>query len=368
MARASARNATAVAPMEHSCRRMIAKNAKVQATAPYATARGKLNRAAGAGISLLRRRERNSYEKEVCMQKSSVRVVCLCWLLALSVSAVFTQTVRTKKETLTNASVIELAKLGLSEALIIEKIRQSEHRFDTSVEGLKQLKAAQLSDALIAFILNPQAAPVAPSMAVVAPTATAKPAASGNTPAATYNPAGQKVATPLPPDKGVYLWDGKTMHLLHQSRVPSMGTSVWRSVTPFVKKKIELQMFDAHAKLQFDNNEPVIVVSGMGDIVPGVPSFRLLYVKTGGMRKDRRIVGTYDVGGFFGSVSMVDNEIECRMEKLAVGVYAFKPDKALPDGEYGVAHVPPLAAASTQPGFAPPIWDFGIYTEARVKE
>ncbi len=312
------------------------------------------------------------------MRKDLIRWICLCLLLALADAPLFAQKARpsmSKKETLTNASVIELAKLGLSEAVIIEKIRQSPQRFDTSVEGLKQLKGAGLSDALIAFMLNPQAAaPVVAPVAtvapapVVAPVVTAKPVATAATPAATYNPAGQKVATPLPPDKGVYLWDGKTMHLLHQSRVPSMGTSVWRSVTPFVKKKIELQMFDAHSKLQFDNNEPVIVVSGMGEIVPGVPSFRLLYVKTGGMRKDRRIVGTYDVGGFFGSVSMVDNEIECRTEKLAVGIYAFKPVKALPDGEYGVTHVPPLAAASTQPSFAPPIWDFGIYTEARLRE
>jgi hypothetical protein len=288
------------------------------------------------------------------------------WLL-LAVGGTCAQTAsqgKARKEVLTNASVIEMAKLGLSEAVIIEKIRQSERNFDTSIEGLRQLKAAQISDALIAVILNPQAAPAAATSAPVA----LKPAAASNSPAATYNQAGQKIMAPLPPDKGVYLWDGKTMHLLHQSRVPSMGTSFWRSVTPFVKKKIELQMFDAHAKLQFDNNEPVIVVAGMGEVVPGVPSFRLLYVKTGGMRKDRRIVGTYDVGGFFGSVSMVDNEIECRMEKLTTGIYAFKPIKALPDGEYGVAHVPPLSAVSTQPSFAPPIWDFGIYTEARVTE
>jgi hypothetical protein len=295
------------------------------------------------------------------MQRRFLKLIGLCGLLALLASGAFAQPTRAKREVLTNASVIELAKLGLSEALIIEKIRQSECNFDTSIEGLRQLKAAQLSDAIIAVVLSPKAAPAAPA----APAA--RPAAGANSPTATYNTTGQKVSAPLPPDKGVYLWDGKTMHLLHQSRVPSMGQSFWRSMTPFVKKKIELQMFDAHAKLQFDNNEPVIVVSGLGDVVPGVPSFLLLYVKTGGMRKDRRIVGTYDVGGFFGSVSMVDNEIECRMEKLAPGIYAFKPVKALPDGEYGVAHVPPLAQASTQPSFAPPIWDFGIYTEARVK-
>jgi hypothetical protein len=158
------------------------------------------------------------------------------------------------------------------------------------------------------------------------------------------------------------------MRLLHQSRVPSMGQSGWRSITPFVKKKIELQMIGAHANAQFDHNQPTIVVSGLGDVIPGVPAFRLLYVKTGGVRKDRRIVGTYDVGGFFGSVQMVDNEIECKMEKLADGVYAFKPTRALPDGEYGIVQVPKLAEVSAQPTFAPPIWDFGVYVEGRPSE
>jgi hypothetical protein len=62
---------------------------------------------------------------------------------------------------------------------------------------------------------------------------------------------------------------------------------------------------------------------------------------------------------------MVDNEIECKIQKLADGIYAFMPAKPLTDGEYGVAHVPQLSAASTQPSFAPPIWDFGVYAEGR---
>ena len=63
-----------------------------------------------------------------------------------------------KKEVLTNAEVIELTKLGLSDVTIIEKIRQSEHRFDTSIEALRQLKAAQVNDTVIREMINPQSA------------------------------------------------------------------------------------------------------------------------------------------------------------------------------------------------------------------
>ena len=62
----------------------------------------------------------------------------------------------TKKEILTNADMIELTKLGLSEATIIEKIRHSQHRFDTSVDALRQLKEAQVSDAVIREMISSQ--------------------------------------------------------------------------------------------------------------------------------------------------------------------------------------------------------------------
>jgi len=271
-------------------------------------------------------------------------------LLALPIAA-------QEAKPLTNQDVIKLVKLGLSAEIINAKIAESPANFDLSIDGLTTLAQSKVPNEVIkAMQAKSSTSPSRPASAANGETTTAaKPAAA----------AGKTSSVPLPPDKGVYLWDGKQMHLLTQGRVPSMGQSGWRAITPFVKKKIELQMIGAHAQAQFDHNQPTIVVSGMGDVVPGVPSFRLLYVKTGGVKKDRRIVGTYDVGGFFGSVQMVDNEIECKIEKLADGVYAFTPKRSLQDGEYGVAHVPQLSAASTQPSFAPPIWDFGVYAEGK---
>ena len=204
-----------------------------------------------------------------------------------------------KKEILTNAAIIELSQPGLGEAVIMEKIRQSECSFDTSISGLKQLKAAKVSDTLIALMMNPNAKP-APQAAPI-PAAVAKPVAAPTTPpvpavnnSAVRDSAGKPI--PMPPDKGAYLWDGKKLSLLMQSQVPSMGANVGRAalsaVVPFVKNKLELQLIGTNAKASFDDPQPIILVSGMGDVIPGVPSYRLLYVKQGGMRKDRRILGT----------------------------------------------------------------------------
>lgn len=284
-------------------------------------------------------------------------------------NAISPPTTNPKKEILTNASIIELAQLGLGEAVISEKIRQSECGFDTSMSGLRQLKAAKVSDTIISLMMNPNAKATPPALAQLA---VAKPASPA--PTTVNNNAGLRDSeghtVPLPPDKGAYLWDGKTLTLLTQSQVPSTGVNVGRAIgsvfNPFMKNKVELQLIGVNAKASFAHSQPLIIVSGLGDVIPGVPSYRLLYVKQGGMRKDRRILGTYDIGGF-GTIAMVENEIPCEIKKVSEGIYAIKPTKPLPDGEYGFVPITRLAdvQANSPSIAAPPVWDFGIYAEGK---
>jgi hypothetical protein len=82
---------------------------------------------------------------------------------------------------MTNASVVELVKLGLGEAVIIQKIRQSDHNFDTSTAGLGQLKAAKVSDNIIMEMMNPGNS-ASSALPVISPTPTTP------QPIATYEP------------------------------------------------------------------------------------------------------------------------------------------------------------------------------------
>ena len=111
-----------------------------------------------------------------------------------------------QKEILTNAAIIELSQPGLGEAVITEKIRQSECSFDTSISGLKQLKAAKVSDTLIALMMNPNAKPAPQPALAPAPAAVAKPVAISTPPVpATNNSAVRDSAgkpIPMPADKG----------------------------------------------------------------------------------------------------------------------------------------------------------------------
>jgi hypothetical protein len=292
------------------------------------------------------------------------RQILLAVLLAISLSVSLVAFAQSDKA-MTNQDIIKLVKTGLSADIIITKIRQSASAYDLSVDGLMQLSQNHVPNEIIqAMQAKSSNKPASGSASGSASSAMKKPEANHSA----STPASDRHSYPLPPDKGAYLWDGNELHLLYQNTVPSMGSNFWRSITPFVKKKIELQLVGAYAKARFDHPQPTILVSGLGDVIPGVPAFRLLYVKTGGMMKDRRIVGTYDVGGFFGSVRMVDNEIECEVKKLQDGIYAIIPLKQMKDGEYGLVQVPKMAEMSSKPSFAPPIWDFGIYAEGHPAE
>ena len=67
-------------------------------------------------------------------------------------------------------------KIGLSEELIIAEVRQSKHKFDLSVPGLKALKQAGASDRLIAFLMDPTK-PVEPKAEPPGPPVSIPPAA-----------------------------------------------------------------------------------------------------------------------------------------------------------------------------------------------
>jgi hypothetical protein len=67
-------------------------------------------------------------------------------------------TAKSREDTMTNADVIAMTSLGLSDEVIIEKITSGKtNNFDTSVEGLTILKGSKVSDPVIRLMINPSA-------------------------------------------------------------------------------------------------------------------------------------------------------------------------------------------------------------------
>jgi hypothetical protein len=87
----------------------------------------------------------------------------LLWLLL--VPSPWAQDASQMSKRLTNQDVIAMAQLGLSDDVVIAKIRAASASgpdaiaFDTGVDGLKALKAANVSDSIIKVMISPGAPP-----------------------------------------------------------------------------------------------------------------------------------------------------------------------------------------------------------------
>jgi hypothetical protein len=116
----------------------------------------------------------SSIIKAWCMKTNlkAVFLILLVWLCgAVSTFA---------DDTLNNKSITDLHGLGLSDAVIIDKIKTSKCSFDTSVDALKALKSAGISgDVMGAMIV---ASSPAPAAAATAATPAPAPAAAAPAP------------------------------------------------------------------------------------------------------------------------------------------------------------------------------------------
>ena len=98
-----------------------------------------------------------------------VRVVCGALVCVLAATLCLGQQLSKK---MSNQDVIEMVSFGLSDDVVLDKIHGAEAtNFDTSIDALKALKAAKVSDAVIRAMINPHLAPAVSAAPVVAPAA-----------------------------------------------------------------------------------------------------------------------------------------------------------------------------------------------------
>ncbi len=218
---------------------------------------------------------------------------------------------------LTNQDIIDMAKLGLSDDVIIAKIRSVTGsdglKFDTSVEGLKSLKTANISDAVIKVMINP-APPPAP-VVVAASAITNDP----NLP---------------PPEVGVYWKDGPTFVLvqgmtLTQQKVGGRAASIFTN-------GIRSEHWDATvdgptSKNRVKDRRPVFYFYVPdGDTAADYALIKL------DQKSDHREFQVGSFGGITGGKAGVkkDREIPFRADHVGIRVYKITLDSDLKPGEY----------------------------------
>ncbi|HTS58226.1 MAG TPA: hypothetical protein VMH03_11795 [Terriglobales bacterium] len=242
------------------------------------------------------------------------------FLVSIAVGSAGGQDSTSLRKRLTNLDVIEMTKLGLSDDVIIAKIRQAYETgtdavsFDTSVDGLKALKAANVSESIIKVMINP--AP--PPAAIVAGA----------------NPMTIDPSLP-PPEVGVY-WRDEGKFLLLQGQMVT-NTKAGGKAGSLFTYGLRNQHWDATIEGPTSKNvvrdrNPVFYLY----VPEGTDSSDYVLLKLN--KKDNRRefqVGSF--GGVSGGKSGVqkDKEIPFHAEHLGIRVYKLTLENDLKPGEYG---------------------------------
>src|SRR5215469_3661169 len=219
---------------------------------------------------------------------------------------------------LTNQDVIEMTKLGLSDDVISTKIRKAYDAgtdtvsFDTSVEGLKALKAANVSEPVIKVMINPTPPPVAISA----------------------SPTTIDSSLP-PPEVGVY-WRDEGKFVLVQGQTVANAKAGGKAGSMFTYG-LRNQHWDATIEGPISKNivrdrQPVFYTY----VPDGADSSDYVLLKLN-KKGDRREFQIGSFGGITGGKSGVqrEKEVQFHAEHVGIRVYKLTLDEALKPGEYG---------------------------------
>ncbi len=222
----------------------------------------------------------------------------------------------------TNQDVIDMVGLGLGEDVIIEKIRAAQDpAFDTSVDGLKALKAAQVPDTIIKIMINPKAGLAAPA----APAAMA--AAPGGGLAEDPN---------LPPrEVGVFWKDGANWVMLDGQAVSQAKLGGrWGSFLTMGVKAMHWNGFvnGKSSRNIVRENRPVFFIY----VLEGMSAADYVLIKLD-PKGDKRQFEIGSIGGVVGGKSGVrtDKMRPFNYERVAARTYRLTLDEDLPGGEWG---------------------------------
>jgi hypothetical protein len=238
-------------------------------------------------------------------------------------------------ETLNNAKVIELVKVGLGDEAVVAKIKASATQFDTSTEALIALKQAGASSSVIAAMIE---------------------ASSGSNVSANAQMSSDSPDPKVPHPSGIYLladWmpeakmlvidattsnQTKTGGFLGYALTGGIASMSFKTVVPNQHARIATQRprptfyfyFDQAGRSLSNGGASSFWVAGA---VTSPNEFSLVRFDVKNDRREAR-VGKFNIGGAKAGV-MDKDRIPFSYTTVAPGVYEVKPDNELTGGEYG---------------------------------
>jgi hypothetical protein len=255
---------------------------------------------------------------------SGALVVLGVLLLAVTVGA---------QDVLTNESLLAMKKAGLSDGVILAKIRTSQSKFDTSTQGLVALKQAGLSDQVIEAVVG-HAGPA--------------PTASGPPTVAAVDPRG-RAGLGLPQGRESIFHQRGDQYVELTAAVASLETNF-----AFFQSKSEIVLKGRKAAYRVGDAQPVFVSPWPPNEAP------LVRLKPGDKHDDRNLKfssGSFmPYGGSHKQGVRTEDTVDVESEKDPRGFFRLKPRQALAPGEYGFILTGGFAGGTG----GGKIYDFGI--------
>jgi hypothetical protein len=284
-------------------------------------------------------------------------------------------------EALTNKSVIEMVKIGLSEAIITKKIKSSSAAFDTSIASLRALKEAGVGDSVIEAMMAAGERSQSPAVSVPTAAATA-PGAAG----LSSNPAWH------PKKIGIYLDRANSIDAPKLERIEptpyeiSKDSGFATSFLSVIKAKTRLRLvgdvaatelsgdsptfyfvFDgpkaekpAQAPVQDPMSQAMAMIGQMRGATSAESPKEYVLVKMDSNKNSREfVVGSANA---WGSQTGVEDEsvILLRHEEVGEGVYRVRPRKPLVPGEYCFYRPTANGQAAGPFGSRSSVFDFSV--------
>lgn len=218
---------------------------------------------------------------------------------------------------LTNADIIQMVKAGFDEETIIKAIGANKPAFDTSVQGLMELKNANVSTKVINAVL-------------ASATPTSQPAAGAAPPA-------QPGMTDLPSEVGVYMNKDNQWVEIQPEVVNWKTGGVLKSIATagIVKGDINGRINGAHSRNAAKAPMEFLIVAPEG---VAITEYQLIHLREQKDAREFRTVtgGVLHVSGGatrdlvqFEGTKVVSRTFSVKLQSLGAGEYGFLPPSAL---------------------------------------
>jgi len=268
------------------------------------------------------------------VKRNNLLLICL---LVFSFILIGGSNAFAQDETMTNEEVISLAKAGLNESIIVNKIKTSKSSFDLSTDNLIKLKQAGVSDNIVTAMLEAKSGRSIQTASSGGQSADSRGTGDPNDPMS-------------PHDYGLYLFEEKdgvrkmTQMMPNVSAQNRTGGGFTAAVTPFGlgKRKTKANLPGTAANLQIKDANPVFyfyldVKSGGLNTSSGVPStpseFALIRFN---VRDDNREVTIAKSNAYSSKGGLSDEYVvNYTAQDLGNGIFKVTPKTTLANGEYG---------------------------------